>query len=82
MIGLNGSIVARATPYSLAEVEVITATVDLETIRSYRTSFRSRCLRASHSPSYPRVQVCLCMDIFFFFFFFFFLTVIGTHRLG
>lgn len=57
MIGLNGSIVARVTPYSLAEVEVITATIDLESIRSYRTSFRSRCLRASHSPSYPRVQV-------------------------
>ncbi|XP_069950909.1 glutamine-dependent NAD(+) synthetase isoform X2 [Cherax quadricarinatus] len=57
MIGLNGAIVARATPYSLIEVEVITATIDLESIRCYRSLIRSRCLRASQSHTYPRVQV-------------------------
>ncbi|XP_042218889.1 glutamine-dependent NAD(+) synthetase-like isoform X2 [Homarus americanus] len=57
MIGLNGKIVARATPYSLVEVEVVTATIDLESIRCYRSLFRSRCLHASQSQVYPRVQV-------------------------
>lgn len=57
MIGLNGSIIARTTPYSLSEVEIITATVDLESIRCYRSLIRSRCLHASQSQAYPRVQV-------------------------
>lgn len=57
MIGLNGSIVARATPYSLEEVEVVTATIDLESVRSYRSLIRSRCLHAAQSQAYPRIQV-------------------------
>ena len=57
MIGLNGSIVARAMPYSLQEVEIVTATVDLESVRSYRSLIRSRCLHGAQSQTYPRIQV-------------------------
>ncbi|MPC16384.1 putative glutamine-dependent NAD(+) synthetase [Portunus trituberculatus] len=57
MIGLNGSIVARTLPYSLQEVEIVTATIDLESVRNYRSLVRSRCLHAAQSQAYPRIQV-------------------------
>lgn len=57
MIAVNGSIVARAAMYSLAEVEVVVAAIDLDTIRSFRSLCRSRCLHAAHSNAYPRIQV-------------------------
>uniref|UniRef100_A0A7N8WUF1 Glutamine-dependent NAD(+) synthetase n=1 Tax=Mastacembelus armatus TaxID=205130 RepID=A0A7N8WUF1_9TELE len=36
MVAINGDIVARGAQFSLNDVEVITATVDLEDVRSYR----------------------------------------------
>ncbi|KAK3881782.1 hypothetical protein Pcinc_013812 [Petrolisthes cinctipes] len=57
MIAVNGSIVARAAMYSMAEVEVVVAAIDLDTIRSYRSLRRSRCLHGAHSSAYPRIQV-------------------------
>ena len=56
-ITLNGNIVGRTAQYGIEEVEVATATLDLEDIRSYRNSVRSRNLKASHAPSYPRIDV-------------------------
>jgi len=56
-IGLNGDIVARTAQYSIQEVEVATATIDLEDIRAYRNGFRSRCLKAAASEAFPRVKV-------------------------
>nr|XP_053627805.1 glutamine-dependent NAD(+) synthetase-like [Cherax quadricarinatus] len=56
-IGLNGDLVGLAMDYSLAQVQVITAAVNLETIRCYRHLIRSRCEHAATSTSYPRVQV-------------------------
>lgn len=56
-IGLNGAIIAAASPYSLAEVEVVTATIDLESIRVYRNMIRSRNVHAAQSQAYPRIQV-------------------------
>lgn len=60
-IGLNGDIIAMATPYSLADLQLITATIDLETIRVYRHMNRSRSLHAAKSTSYPRVEVGTCL---------------------
>jgi NAD+ synthase (glutamine-hydrolysing) len=40
----------------LAEVEVVTATVDLEEVRSYRSS-KSRAMQATQQPAYERVEV-------------------------
>lgn len=64
MIAVNGSIVARATMYSLAEVEVVMAAIDLDTIRSFRSLCRSRCLHAAQSNAYPRIQVRLSHTVY------------------
>lgn len=56
-IAINGHMVARGKQFGLQDVEVITATLDLEDVRIYRNSIRSRNLVASSSPSYPRVKV-------------------------
>ena len=47
----------RTAQYGIEEVEVATATLDLEDIRSFRNSIRSRNLRASHAAPYPRIDV-------------------------
>ncbi|KAF5302935.1 hypothetical protein FQA39_LY02115 [Lamprigera yunnana] len=56
-ISLNGEIINRAKQFSLKEVEVITSTIDLEDIRSYRNCIRSLSHLASSSPSYPRITI-------------------------
>ncbi|KAK3994713.1 hypothetical protein QBC44DRAFT_340606 [Cladorrhinum sp. PSN332] len=56
MIIVNGDIVAQGSQFSLNDVEVVTATVDLEEVRSYRSSM-SRGLQAATSPArYQRIQ--------------------------
>lgn len=57
LIAVNGQIVAQASQFSLLDVEVITATVDLEDVRSYRAAIGSRQVQASTSPSVPRIAV-------------------------
>ncbi|KAI9138932.1 hypothetical protein BKA69DRAFT_1088728 [Paraphysoderma sedebokerense] len=57
MILVNGKVVAQGTQFSLKDIEVTTATVDLEDIRSYRSSHISRSLQASRAPAYPRIDV-------------------------
>lgn len=54
---LNGHIVGRTAQYAIEDVEVATATIDLEDIRSYRNAVRSRTLRAASAPAYPRIDV-------------------------
>ena len=56
-ISVNGDMVNRTRQYAVEEVEVATATIDLEDIRSYRNAIRSRQIRAAKTPSYPRVEV-------------------------
>lgn len=56
LIVMNGKIVAQGTQFSLNDVEVITATVDLAEIRSFR--FRvSRRLQSEPAPKYQRLEV-------------------------
>jgi len=56
MIAMNGHIVAQGSQFSLNDVEVVTATIDIEDVRSHRTS-RSRGLQAAGSPAFHRVEV-------------------------
>ena len=57
-ISVNGDIVNRTKQYAIEEVEVATATIDLEDIRAYRNMLRSRQLRgAAFEPPYPRIEV-------------------------
>lgn len=55
-VALNGEIIARSKQFSLQDVEITLATIDLEEIRSYRVSQRSRCTIAANAPTYPRIN--------------------------
>lgn len=58
MIIVNGQVVAQGSQFSLKDVEVITATVDLDEVRAYRSSSPTYCLAAETlTPSYPRIKV-------------------------
>lgn len=63
MIMVNGEIVAQGSQFSLEDVEVVTATVDLEEVRSYRFA-PSRGFQAVQAPIYERIEVDfnLCHD--------------------
>lgn len=52
-IFVNGRVVAQGSQFSLAEVEVVTATVDLEEVRSYR-SVKSRAMQAREVTGFQR----------------------------
>ncbi|GAO47416.1 glutamine-dependent NAD(+) synthetase with GAT domain-containing protein [Saitoella complicata NRRL Y-17804] len=55
MILVNGQIVAQGTQFSLTDVEVVTATVDLEEVRAHRAQ-ASRGMQAVAAPSYQRIE--------------------------
>lgn len=57
LIAVNGEVVAQGSQFSPRDVEVITATVDLEEVRSYRAAIGSRQVQASAAPAVPRVVV-------------------------
>ena len=56
MIICNGNILACGSQFSLEDVEVVTATVDLEEVRSYRSS-PSRGMQAQIAQQYPRIEL-------------------------
>lgn len=58
MIAVNGNLVAQASQFSLNEVEVITATVDLEEIRAARYA-PSRGLQVMKSQEYRRIDTSI-----------------------
>lgn len=58
LIAVNGKIVAQGSQFSLKDVEVVTATVDLEEVRNYRASGMSRSLQAAVTDTrYKRIDV-------------------------
>ncbi|KAH8434574.1 glutamine-dependent NAD(+) synthetase [Aspergillus melleus] len=56
MIVVNGNIVAQGSQFSLNDVEVVTATVDIEEVRTYRGS-SSRNMQASKQSPYVRLDL-------------------------
>lgn len=59
LIAVNGSIVAQGSQFSLDDVQVVSATVDLDDVRAHRSA-KSRGMQAvSHSlgSGYPRIHV-------------------------
>jgi NAD+ synthase (glutamine-hydrolysing) len=46
-IAVNGKLLAQARQFSLTDVEVVTATIDLDEIRSFRASIASRGVQSS-----------------------------------
>ena len=55
LIAVNGQVVAQGSQFSPLDVEVVTATVDLEDVRSYRGAIGSRQVQASAAPPVPRI---------------------------
>ncbi|KAF2704623.1 glutamine-dependent NAD(+) synthetase [Pleomassaria siparia CBS 279.74] len=56
LIVVNGQIVAQGKQFNLDDVEVITAVVDIEAVRSYRCA-PSRGAQSLIAPAYQRVEV-------------------------
>ena len=58
MVWSNGNMIAQGSQFEgLDEVELVTATADLNDVRSHRQNFLARSFQASSSPSIPRVSV-------------------------
>ena len=57
LIAVNGDIVAQGSQFTLQEVEVTTATVDLDDVRSFRGSLLSRGMQTALAAPYPRVPI-------------------------
>ncbi|KDN62121.1 putative glutamine-dependent NAD(+) synthetase [Colletotrichum sublineola] len=55
MVLANGKVLAQSSQFSLKPVEVITSTVSIEEVRSYRSSI-SRNVQAAAQPDFPRVE--------------------------
>ncbi|KAJ5723640.1 Glutamine dependent NAD+ synthetase [Penicillium malachiteum] len=56
MIVVNGDVVAQGSQFSLNDVEVVTATVDIEEVRTYRSSV-SRGMQASKQSPFVRLDL-------------------------
>lgn len=56
MIMVNGQIVAQGSQFSLIDVEVVTAVVDLDEVRSFRFA-PARGFQVQQAPTYERIEV-------------------------
>ena len=56
MIVVNGRVVAQGSQFSLNDVEVVTATIDIEDVRAHRAR-SSRSFQAAMAERYPRIRV-------------------------
>ncbi|KAF2830818.1 NAD synthetase 1 [Ophiobolus disseminans] len=56
----NGDILAQGSSFSLNDVEVITATIDIETVRSYRFA-PARGLQSLSTLVYQRIETPFCL---------------------
>ncbi|XP_077868215.1 glutamine-dependent NAD(+) synthetase-like, partial [Saccoglossus kowalevskii] len=63
MICLNGKIAVQGEQFSLNNVEVYTAILDLEDTRTFRGQFSSRSMQATNAQVYPRIQVDFSLSL-------------------
>ncbi|KAF9977179.1 glutamine-dependent NAD(+) synthetase [Actinomortierella ambigua] len=61
LIALNGEIVAQGSQFSIGDVEVVTATIDLEDVRSFRSQI-SRGFQAASSAPYKRIHANISLS--------------------
>ena len=61
MIAVNGQIVAQGSQFSLNEVEVVTATVDIEDVRAHRAK-SSRSVQAAQAERYQRIEAPISLS--------------------
>ncbi|KAJ3932763.1 MAG: hypothetical protein NXY57DRAFT_1071478 [Lentinula lateritia] len=62
LIAVNGRIVAQGSQFSLNDVEVVTATIDIEDVRSHRAK-SSRSMQAAQAEKYPRIEVPFALSL-------------------
>ncbi len=56
MIFCNGQVLAQSPQFSLNDVDIVTATVDLEEVRAYRSSISRAMQAAQNTRKYYRIQ--------------------------
>ncbi|WVQ94011.1 NAD+ synthetase [Kwoniella sp. CBS 9459] len=61
LIAMNGQVLARGPQFTLSDVDVVTATVDLGAVRAHRT-VSSRRMQSAQAESYERVYVDTRLD--------------------
>ncbi|KAF0524580.1 glutamine-dependent NAD synthetase with GAT domain-containing protein [Gigaspora margarita] len=61
LIAINGRIIAQGSQFSLKDVEVITATIDIEDVRTHR-GMSSRGMQAVNTDSYQRIEVPIALS--------------------
>lgn len=62
LIAQNGEILAQGSQFSLKDVEVITATVNLDDVRAYRGAKASRAVQASKTAPLPQIDIDFDID--------------------
>ncbi len=63
LIAQNGEILAQGSQFSLKDVEVVTATVNLHDVRTYRGAKASRAVQASKTEWLPQIDIDFDMGI-------------------
>ncbi|KAG0258698.1 glutamine-dependent NAD(+) synthetase [Actinomortierella ambigua] len=61
LIAVNGEIVAQGSQFSIGDVEVVTATIDIEDVRSFRSQI-SRGFQSSTAPPYQRIRANISLS--------------------
>lgn len=61
MIALNGRIIAQGSQFSFADVEVVSATIDIEDVRAHRAR-SSRSMQAAGSERYHRIEAPIALS--------------------
>ena len=61
MIAVNGEIVAQGSQFSLNDVEVVSATIDIEEVRAHRAVI-SRNTQAAGAERYHRIRIPMSLS--------------------
>lgn len=61
LIVVNGEVVAQGSQFSVGDVEVVTATVDLEDVRTFRYNC-SRSVQASRASGFQRISANIALS--------------------
>jgi len=61
MIALNGRIIAQGSQFSLTDVEVISATIDIEDVRAHRVR-SSRSMQSAGAERYHRIEAPIALS--------------------
>ncbi|KAJ1740461.1 glutamine-dependent NAD(+) synthetase [Coemansia sp. RSA 989] len=63
MVLVNGELLAMTSQFSIADVEVQVATVDLGAVRSFRAAIASRSMQAARAQTYPRAHAPFALSV-------------------